>query len=72
MKGGGGIGFDVAGFQKKNHSMGKGGVSPMPPTTMGNPANLPSFSLMFFQKNSKLLTHSCCVVTKGHIKQNCR
>ena len=25
---------------------------------------------MFFQKQpGKLLTHSCCVVTKGHIKQ---
>ena len=29
--------------------------------------NLPTFSLMFFQiKPRKLLTHSCCVVTKGH------
>ena len=29
--------------------------------------NLPTLSLMFFQiKPRKLLTHSCCVVTKGH------
>ena len=29
--------------------------------------NLPTFSLMFLQKNpEKLLTHSCCAVTKGH------
>ena len=49
MKGGGGIGFDVAGFQKKIIVWGKGGV-PHAPHHYGKPCQLTFFFINVLPK----------------------